>query len=47
MNFWQDEADADPAWYDHKCFVGMGDHYFQYDYTPDQGFKPNKLHVTL
>ncbi len=32
----QEEADANPEWYDHKCFVGMGDHYFQYDYTPDQ-----------
>ena len=29
-------ADADPAWYDHYCFIGMGDHYFQFDYTPDQ-----------
>jgi len=32
----QEEADANPDWYDHKCFVGMGDHYFQFDYTPDQ-----------
>jgi len=32
----QSEADADPAWYDHYCFLGMGDHYLQFDYTPDQ-----------
>jgi hypothetical protein len=24
----QEEADADPFWYEHKYFVGMGDHYF-------------------
>ena len=24
--------------YDHFCFVGMGDHYLQFDYTPDQVF---------
>ena len=22
--------------YDHFCFLGMGDHYLQFDYTPDQ-----------
>ena len=22
--------------YDHYCFLGMGDHYLQFDYTPDQ-----------
>ena len=22
--------------YDHFCFVGMGDHYLQFDYTPEQ-----------
>jgi len=32
----QEAADADPAWYDHYCFLGMGDHYTQFDYTPDQ-----------
>lgn len=30
------EAAADPAWFDHYCFVGMGDHFIQFDYTPDQ-----------
>ena len=24
--------------YDHFCFLGMGDHYLQFDYTPDQVF---------
>ena len=32
----QAEADLDPAWFDHYCFLGMGDHYLQFDYTPDQ-----------
>ena len=32
----QDEADANSDWYDHYCFLGMGDHYIQYNYTPDQ-----------
>ena len=30
------EAALDPAWYDHYCFAGMGDHFLQFDYTPDQ-----------
>jgi len=30
------EALADPLWFDHFCFVGMGDHFFQFDYTPEQ-----------
>jgi len=32
----QEAADADSVWYDHYCFVAMGDHYLQFDYTPDQ-----------
>merc|ERR1711978_10575 len=32
----QAEADMTSDWYDHFCFVGMGDHYLQFDYTPDQ-----------
>jgi len=32
----QAEADLDPAWFDHLCFLGMGDHYLGFDYTPDQ-----------
>merc|ERR1719400_1178392 len=31
-----EEADKTSDWYDHFCFVGMGDHYLQFDYTPDQ-----------
>ena len=30
------EALADPLWFDHFCFVGMGDHFFQFNYTPEQ-----------
>jgi len=30
------EADEDPAWFDHLCFLGMGDHYLGFDYTPEQ-----------
>ena len=25
----KEAADADPAWYDHLCFPGMGDHFMQ------------------
>merc|ERR1711972_885404 len=32
----QAEADMTSDWYDHFCFLGMGDHYLQFDYTPDQ-----------
>ena len=32
----QTEADITPGWFDHLCFPGMGDHYLQFDYTPDQ-----------
>merc|ERR1712027_27815 len=32
----KDAALADPAWYDHYCFIGMGDHFLQFDYSPDQ-----------
>jgi len=32
----QDAANNDPAWYDHYCFLGMGDHYLQFNYQPDQ-----------
>jgi len=32
----QEEAEADPAWYDHFCFLGMGDHFMQFNYQPDQ-----------
>lgn len=32
----QAEADTQPEWFDHFCFLGMGDHYMQFDYTPDQ-----------
>jgi len=24
------------VWYDHYCFIGMGDHYLQFNYQPDQ-----------
>merc|ERR1712243_395998 len=30
------EADEDPAWFDHLCFLGMGDHYLGFDHTPEQ-----------
>ncbi len=23
-------------WYKHFCFLNMGNHFFEYDYTPDQ-----------
>jgi len=32
----REEADMDPVWYDHYCFIGMGDHYLQFNYQPDQ-----------
>jgi hypothetical protein len=32
----QAEADMSADWFDHFCFLGMGDHYLQFDYTPDQ-----------
>ena len=35
----QAEADMSDIWYDHFCFLGMGDHYFQFNYTPDQDCK--------
>ena len=25
----KEAAEADPVWYDHYCFVGMGDHFIQ------------------
>ena len=25
----KEAAEADPAWYDHLCFPGMGDHFMQ------------------
>ena len=31
-------ADMDPVWFDHKCFPGMGDHYLQFNYQPDQNY---------
>ena len=30
------EAGSDPAWFDHYCFIGMGDHFLQFNYQPDQ-----------
>jgi len=32
----QEEADTIDRWYKHKCFPGMGTHYMEFDYTPDQ-----------
>jgi len=32
----QAEGDSDPFWYDHYCFLGMGDHYLGFNYQPDQ-----------
>ena len=32
----QAEADMDASWYNHFCFLGMGEHYLQFDYTPSQ-----------
>merc|ERR1739838_442806 len=32
----REEADMDPVWYDHYCSIGMGDHYLQFNYQPDQ-----------
>ena len=32
----REEADMEPLWYDHYCFIGMGDHYLQFNYQPDQ-----------
>jgi len=32
----QAEADIDASWYNHFCFLGMGEHYLQFDYTPSQ-----------
>ena len=30
------EALADPKWFQHLCFPGMGSHFIQFDFTPDQ-----------
>ena len=30
------DAEADPTWYNHFCFLGMGDHFLQFNYQPDQ-----------
>lgn len=35
----QAEADMSDIWYDHFCFLGMGDHYFQFDHDPNQDCK--------
>ena len=32
----KDAALSDPTWFDHYCFIGMGDHFLQFDYSPDQ-----------
>ncbi len=32
----QDEANSQAEWYDHFCFIGMGDHYMQFNYEPTQ-----------
>jgi len=32
----QAEANITSDWNDHFCFPGMGEHYHQFDYTPDQ-----------
>jgi len=33
----QADADSQARWYKHFCFPGMGTHYMEFDYTPDQG----------
>ena len=25
-----------PGWFDHFCFIGMGDHFMQFNYQPGQ-----------
>ena len=35
----QAEADTNDFWYNHFCFLGMGEHYFTFNYTPDQDCK--------
>merc|ERR1712055_522239 len=32
----QEAADMEPEWHGHYCFLGMGDHFIQYNYQPDQ-----------
>merc|ERR1712168_37156 len=32
----QVEAEAESDWYDHFCFLGMGDHFIGFNYQPDQ-----------
>merc|ERR1711976_8099 len=32
----QDEADNTADWFNHFCFLGMGEHYMQFNYEPDQ-----------
>jgi len=32
----QDAADETSDWFDHKCFIGMGDHYIGFNYQPTQ-----------
>jgi len=32
----QDAADETSEWFDHKCFIGMGDHYIGYNYQASQ-----------
>jgi len=32
----QSAADGTAEWYDHYCFIGMGDHYMQFNYEPTQ-----------
>ena len=30
------EALEDPLWFDHLCVPGMGDHFYLFNYQPDQ-----------
>jgi charged multivesicular body protein 7 len=32
----EDAAVAEGRWYKHFCFLNMGNHFFEYDHTPDQ-----------
>lgn len=32
----ESEALADPKWFNHLCFPGMGSHFIQFDFTADQ-----------
>jgi len=32
----QEGADSEARWYKHFCFIGMGTHYMEFNYDPDQ-----------